>query len=145
MDLLQLQRAQSERSDLFRRVQELFEGHDMLVTPTLSAPPPAFDHADSDPLVINGVTVHGLRENWYGYTGVFNLTGHPAISIPAGFTPAGLPVGLHAVAPWFAEGTLIDLATAIDQISPYSDLWPDLGASAPTRDQASSAGAAISA
>jgi aspartyl-tRNA(Asn)/glutamyl-tRNA(Gln) amidotransferase subunit A len=124
MDLHALQRAPAERSELFRRVQALFDGQDLLVTPSLAAPPVAFDQADGDPIVINGTTVHGLRENWYGYTGVFNLTGHPAISIPAGLTPAGLPVGLHAVAPWFGEAALIDLAAAIDALTPYSTLWP---------------------
>jgi aspartyl-tRNA(Asn)/glutamyl-tRNA(Gln) amidotransferase subunit A len=126
VDLFDLQRAPADRSELFRRVQGLFENHDLLVTPTLSAPPPAYDHRDGDPIVINGVTLHGLRENWYGYTGVFNLTGHPAISIPAGLTPAGLPVGLHAVAPWFGEAELLELAAAIDTLSPYSQLWPPL-------------------
>ncbi len=65
-----------------------------------------------------------LRGNWYCYTSPHNITGHPAISIPMGFTPDGLPAGFHAVAPWFGEAALIDLAAAFERLAPWADRWP---------------------
>ena len=55
----------------------------------------------------------------YNYPAPFNLTGHPALSIPAGRTPDGLPVGIQAVAPWYDEQRLVDLAAAIELLQPW--------------------------
>lgn len=123
-DLLEAQQAPARRADLFRRVQALFETCDLIVTPTVSAPPPRYDHPHDEPLVIDNQVLGPLRQHWYGYTGPFNMTGHPAISIPMGFTPDGLPAGLHAVAPWFEEGRLIDLAAACAELAPWAADWP---------------------
>ncbi len=123
-DLLEAQQAPARRADLFRRVQALFETCDLIVTPTVSAPPPRFDHPHDEPLTIDNEVVGPLRQQWYGYTGPFNMTGHPAISIPMGFTPDGLPAGLHAVAPWYEEGRLIDLAAACAELAPWAADWP---------------------
>jgi aspartyl-tRNA(Asn)/glutamyl-tRNA(Gln) amidotransferase subunit A len=49
-----------------------------------------------------------------GHTGLANLTGHPALSIPCGFTAAGLPVGLQLTGRWFDEATLLRLAQAYE-------------------------------
>jgi aspartyl-tRNA(Asn)/glutamyl-tRNA(Gln) amidotransferase subunit A len=127
-DLLEAQQAPAQRAELFRRVQGLFGRCDLIVTPTVSAPPPAADHPFDAPLVIDGEEVGPLRQQWYGYTGPFNLTGHPAISVPMGFTPDGLPAGLHAVAPWFQESRLIDLAAACERLAPWADRWPAVAA-----------------
>lgn len=125
-DLLALQSVPAERSELFRRVQSLFDSHDLIVTPTVSAPPPGYDHDQDEPMHINGELAGPLRANWYGYTGVSNMTGHPAISIPMGFTSDGLPAGFHAVGRWLDEPRLIDLAAAFESIQPWADRWPDL-------------------
>lgn len=124
LDLLAVQRAPQERSAVFQRVQGLLAGTDLIVTPTLSAPPPAFDHPHDRPMVINGEATSPLRWTWYCYTGPVNLTGHPAISIPAGFTPDGMPAGLQAIGPWFGEQRLIDLAAGIEAVQPWADAWP---------------------
>lgn len=126
-DLLAVQAAPGERAALFRRVQALFEAHDLIVTPTVSAPPPPFDHGQDEPMSINGEVVGPIRANWYGYTGTFNHTGHPAISIPMGFTPDGLPAGLHAVGRWYDEQRLIDLAAALETLAPWAQRWPGEG------------------
>lgn len=123
-DLLTVQGAPAIRSGLFRRVQALFDDHDLIVTPTVSAPPPPYDHGQDAPMTINGEVAGPIRANWYGYTGTFNHTGHPAISIPMGFTPDGLPAGLHAVGRWFDEQRLIDLAAAFETLAPWAQHWP---------------------
>lgn len=123
-DLLTVQAAPAERAALYRRVQALFDRHDVIVTPTVSAPPPPYDHGQDDPMRINGEAAGPIRANWYGYTGTFNHTGHPAISIPIGFTGDGLPAGFHAVGRWFDEQRLIDLAAALEQAAPWAERWP---------------------
>ena len=125
MDLKELQCVPQQRTQLFRRVQGLFEKADLLVTPTVAAPPPRFDHDIYDPFTVNGGEPGTLRDSWYCYTSPHNLTGHPAISIPMGFTPDGLPAGFHATAPWFADQALIDLAAVFERQCPWADRWPN--------------------
>jgi len=73
---------------------------------------------------INGELAGPIRANWYGYTGTFNHTGHPAITIPMGFTADGLPAGFHAVGRWFDEPRLIDLAAGLELAAPWAMRWP---------------------
>jgi len=47
---------------------------------------------------------------WTPYTYPFNITGQPAISIPCGFDPAGLPVGLQVIGPWGHDDRVLDFA-----------------------------------
>lgn len=54
------------------------------------------------------------------------MTGHPAISVPSGFTPSGLPVGIHAIGPWDGEAQLLGFARAVAQARPWRHLWPPL-------------------
>ncbi|MGB0555457.1 MAG: amidase [Alphaproteobacteria bacterium] len=108
------------RSALYRQTEEIFADSDLLLTPCVSAPPPRAGHNALDPIEINGKIAGPLRANWYNYPAPFNLTGHPAISIPAGQTAEGLPTGLQAVAPWFGEQRLIDLAALLERLQPWS-------------------------
>ncbi|MFS8098416.1 hypothetical protein LFM09_14890 [Lentzea alba] len=80
-------------------LDELFSGADLLLTPTTPGPP----HGHDGP---------GSRINT-SLTWAFNLSGHPAISIPAGFDSCGLPVGLQAVARHGREADLIAAARAV--------------------------------
>ncbi|MDX8035581.1 amidase [Lentzea sp. BCCO 10_0856] len=77
----------------------LFETTDLLLTPTTPGPP----HGHDGP---------GARINT-SLTWAFNLSGHPAISIPAGFDSDGLPVGLQAVARHGREADLVAAARAV--------------------------------
>lgn len=120
LDLRAVQQAPMQRAALYRQTEAVFEHADLLLTPCVSAPPPRIGHTAFDPITINGMVAGPMRANWYNYPAPFNLTGHPAISIPAGHTPDGLPTGIQAVAPWFAEQSLINLAAAIEEIAP----WP---------------------
>jgi aspartyl-tRNA(Asn)/glutamyl-tRNA(Gln) amidotransferase subunit A len=46
----------------------------------------------------------------------FNLPGHPAMSVPAGMTRGGLPVGLQLIGPWFGEQRLLDVGALLERL-----------------------------
>ncbi len=123
-NLMDVQAAPAVRSGLFRRVQALFDAHDLILTPTVAASPPPYDQDQNADFSINGKVAGPLRATWYGYTGTFNHTGHPAMNIPMGFTPDGIPTGLHVVGRWFEEQRLLDIAAAFEAMAPWAGFWP---------------------
>ena len=82
------------------RLHALFGGVDLLLTPTAPTAP----HGHDGP----GDT-YSTALTW-----AFNLSGHPAISIPAGFGPDGCPVGLQLVAAHGEEALLLEVAGAAE-------------------------------
>jgi aspartyl-tRNA(Asn)/glutamyl-tRNA(Gln) amidotransferase subunit A len=85
---------------------ELFERIDLLFTPTTSTT--AFDAGGPMPLEIAGRRVGPMGALPFTYP--FNLTGNPAISVPAGTDSSGMPVGLQIVGPRFSDGLLLQVA-----------------------------------
>ena len=124
IDVVTLRRALLDRTAAFRSVQRLFADADLLLTPTVATPAPLAAQDQFAPLVVDGKPIGDLRSAWYTYTIPFNMTGHPAISIPFGHSKGGLPIGIHFVAPWFAERELIALAEAFDAETHASALFP---------------------
>ncbi|MEA2126119.1 MAG: amidase [Solirubrobacteraceae bacterium] len=93
--------------------------YDLLLTPTLAGPPPrigAFGDDDEGEAMLA----------WIPYTQVANLTGRPAMSVPLHWTAAGLPLGVQFVAPLRGEGTLLRLASQLEQSHPWADRRPPL-------------------
>jgi aspartyl-tRNA(Asn)/glutamyl-tRNA(Gln) amidotransferase subunit A len=124
IDVEMLRQTMVDRTSVFRSVQRLFEQADFLLTPTVATPAPLATQDQFAPLVVDGKPIGDLRSAWYTYTIPFNATGHPAISIPFGYSAAGLPIGIHFVAPWFAEAELIALAEAFDSHTGASAQFP---------------------
>ena len=56
-----------------------------------------------------------IRAAWYPYTLPFNLTGHPALTLPCGKTTAGLPLGVQLVGPWHCEDLLLGVGTKLER------------------------------
>ncbi|SEO66222.1 amidase [Aquisalimonas asiatica] len=111
------------RYDFRETVRKFFNDYDLLVTPTL--PVEAFDVGLPTPPTHR----HRSIVSWSYYTYPFNLSGHPAASVPAGFTRDGLPVGLQLVAPALREDRLFSVASALEQLRPWSHHLPALQAS----------------
>lgn len=95
---------------------QLFENVDLLMTPTVACAPFPVDSAN--PQQIDGSATAATA--WSPYLRAFNITGQPAISVPAGFTSDGRPVGLQIVARRFADQQLIAAAMSFEAIRP----WP---------------------
>lgn len=121
---VQVQDAMAARTQLYRTVQGWFRDIDLLVTPTLACPALPADQDPFAPVLIEGEAAGGLRDAWYPYTHPFNLTGHPAITVPCGWTRAGLPVGLQIVGPWLADAGLLRAAALFEAVRPWAGRRP---------------------
>ena len=103
-----------------RRMADWWNDHDLLVTPTLGAPPPELGW-----FTAAGPQQEGARiVSFIPYTAQFNMTGQPAISLPLHWTPTGLPVGVQLVAAYGREDLLIRVASQLEQAAPWSDQHP---------------------
>ncbi len=108
---------QRARAEFNRFVAQLFERYDLLLLPTL--PTVAFDADGPIP-----TEIEGQETNAVCFTYPFNFTGHPALSLRAGLTGAGLPCGLQVVAPRYREDLLLQVAAAYERVRPWNDRWP---------------------
>jgi 2-haloalkanoic acid dehalogenase type II len=75
-------------------------------------------------LMVNMARRAGLP--WAGFSYPFNFTGQPACSLPAGFTKAGLPVGLQVVGRRFADLTVLQAAAAFEKARPWQQTRPEV-------------------
>ncbi|MBJ6146418.1 amidase [Hymenobacter sp. BT559] len=98
-----------------------FQRYDALLCPVL--PLPAHAHGLSE-LVINGQTVPATYIQ--NATVPLNVTGLPGLSIRFGTSHDGLPIGVQLVGNWWAESTVLHLATLLESVSPVRDLHPTL-------------------
>jgi Asp-tRNA(Asn)/Glu-tRNA(Gln) amidotransferase A subunit family amidase len=112
---------QKIRTRLNRTLWELFETFDILLTPTM--PTEAFAAGGPPPAEIDGHPVPLLGAVAFTYP--FNLTGHPAASVPAGFSENGLPVGLQIIGPRHRDDLVLQMACAYEEMRPWNDLWPE--------------------
>lgn len=115
-------RAQRSRAKLVNDLWRFFERYDVLLTPTL--PTEAFDARGRWPEEINGQRIKDPLQVVV-YTYPFNLSGHPAGTVRAGLTDAGLPCGLQIVAPRHREDLVLQLAHAYEQERPSNHVWPE--------------------
>ena len=105
--------AQFARTDCFAKVQDILARFDLIASPTLSAPALPVDLDPLGQIDIAGKPAGTIRGAWYPYTFPFNLTGHPALSLPCGQSSNGLPIGLQLVASWHADRYLLDVAARL--------------------------------
>ncbi|HUG36632.1 MAG TPA: amidase family protein, partial [Candidatus Limnocylindrales bacterium] len=109
------------RGRLWHVVREFFTTHDLLLTPTAAVP--AFPVEQPYPMQIGGRAVgKGMQRSYLTYA--FSVLGLPAISIPAGFTRDGLPVGLQIVGRWRQEAMVLRAAAVFEAARPWADRIP---------------------
>jgi amidase len=111
---------------LAERISEFFEGYDVLACPVAQVAPFSVDldwvHE------IDGVTM-GSYLDWMSSAYLISATGLPAMSVPAGFTPQGLPVGLQLVGRRRADWALLSVAHAFESATGHSRTEPRLAVS----------------
>lgn len=105
-------------------LEDVFEDYDFIVSPTLAAPAikNATDGNTIGPAEIEGRQVEPLI-GWC-MTYPINFTGHPAISVPAGLTPEGYPVGLQIIGRRFADDAVLALAGMYERLRPWLHTYP---------------------
>lgn len=98
-----------------------FAQYDALITPVL--PIPAHKHGVEE-FVINGQTVDATYLQ--GATVPLNITGLPGISMRYGTSKEGLPINIQIVGKWLDEYTILQIASALENISPVTGLHPNI-------------------
>jgi amidase len=107
-------------------VDDMFERLDILVTPVTAELPLAHGTLDyDDPRWSARTWLERILE--YGpFTAAFNVSGHPAISLPVGQSRSGLPIGVQLVAGTGREDLLLQVAAQLEQAMPWADRLPPI-------------------
>jgi aspartyl-tRNA(Asn)/glutamyl-tRNA(Gln) amidotransferase subunit A len=121
---VEYQRAMFDRTALFRRVQSLFTRADWLAMPTLTRTALPIEQDLFGTIDIDGQSFDNLRPHWFPWTMPFNMTGHPAISLPGGFDRSGLPIGVQLVGRFRADADLLRVAALFEASHDLLDRWP---------------------
>jgi amidase len=117
--------AERKRTALYQRVRAFLETYEFLVLPVSQVPP--FDVRQPYVAEINGVPMETYID-WMRSCYYISATGLPAISVPCGFTPEGLPVGVQIVARHQDEFGLLQIAHAFEQATGFWREHPPIAA-----------------
>jgi aspartyl-tRNA(Asn)/glutamyl-tRNA(Gln) amidotransferase subunit A len=121
--------AEIQREIIYQEICKAFKKFDILITPTLACP--AFELGKSEVkekgtgktgVIINGI--HVSPQGWLPFTYPFNASGHPAASIPCGWTSDGLPIGMQIVGNRFDELTVLQVSKAFEDVNPWQERKP---------------------
>ncbi len=116
-------KAEMQRTALYQRMRVFFEKYDYFVLPVTQVAP--FEVTLEFPAEINGVAMTSYID-WMKSCYYISATGLPAISVPAGFTAAGLPVGLQIVGKQWGEWAVLEAAHAYEQATRFGLTRPTL-------------------
>jgi Asp-tRNA(Asn)/Glu-tRNA(Gln) amidotransferase A subunit family amidase len=115
-----LPNAMKIRNEFYQNIFESFRDYDILITPTTAVP--AFEIGIAAPTSIDGVYVGPT--GWQAFTFPFNFTGHPAASIPCGWTNNSLPIGMQIIGKRFDELKILQVSKCFEEIAPWQDKKP---------------------
>lgn len=98
-----------------RKADRIFDQCDLLLTPTIAHRPPRVGVLDG----ANSIRAQLASVPMVAYTGLWNATGHPAASLPAGVATDGLPLAVQLVGPTNGEPTILSVAAQLEQARPH--------------------------
>jgi amidase len=104
-------RAYRQRTGLSETMRLFFSSYDVLVLPTSQVPP--FPAEQEYPEEVDGRPMETYLD-WMRSAYLITVTGCPAISVPAGQTDEGLPIGIQIVAPFGADARLLGIARSVE-------------------------------
>src|SRR5262245_30009263 len=116
-------RAEAKRTELYQRVRVFMERYEFLILPVSQIAP--FPVEVDWVRQINGVKMESYID-WMATCYAITLTGLPAISVPCGFTDAGLPIGLQIVGRHQRDFDVLQLAFAFEQATQYGKTRPSI-------------------
>jgi len=109
--------AEALRLETGHRMNRFHQRHDLLLSPTVPVPPFPVDRPVPEP-------DRALRSEWAPLTWTFNLSRAPAITVPCGSTPDGLPIGLQIAGPLYRDDLVLRAARAFETARPWPLLAP---------------------
>jgi amidase len=118
-------RAEAKRAQLYHRARKFMEQYEFLILPVSQVAP--FPVETEWVREINGVKMESYVD-WMATCYAITLTGLPAISVPCGFTNAGLPIGLQIVGRHQRDFDVLQLAFAFEQATRYGAVRPAVAA-----------------
>ena len=104
-----------------RRVVSFWSEVDVVLTPTLALPPVPIGWQEEVPDPIDQLW---RSVEFTPFTAIANLTGLPAVSLPLGESPDGLPIGVQAIGPPADEATLLRLSAQLEEARPWRERRP---------------------
>ena len=114
-------RALARQTKMYADTEQFFASHDYFVLPVTQVEP--FDITTEYPTTVDGVGmgtyIDWMRSCWY-----VTFMSTPAISVPAGFTASGLPVGLQIVGPHRGDWSVLQMAYAFEQATGHNKRQP---------------------
>lgn len=110
------------RKQVQNKMWRFMRNYDLLITPTLAVPP--FQVGIQGPDLIDGREVEPFE--WLHFTYPLNFTGQPAATVPAGWTPDGLPIGLQIVGRHLDDSLVLRASAAFETAAPWRRHWPPL-------------------
>jgi amidase len=117
--------AEAKRTRLFHRMRAFMEKYDFLLAPVAQVLP--FDVDQPYVTEINGVPMKDYIE-WMRSCSCITVTGAPALSVPAGFSAGGLPVGLQIVGRYLDDFGVLQLGHAFEQATGFGKRHPAIAA-----------------
>jgi len=115
--------AERKRTELYHRVRKFMQMREFLILPVAQVPPFAVEQRYVTE--INGVEMGNYIE-WMKSCYYVTVTGLPAISVPCGFTPEGLPVGVQIVGRYRDDISVLQLARAFEQATGFGKHHPSV-------------------
>jgi amidase len=104
------------------KANRIFETHDLLLTPVIAPRPPQVGVLDG----VGAVTAMLKALPMVAYTALWNVTGNPAASVPAGFDSDGLPLAVQLVGRPHDEPTVLSVSAQLEEARPWADKRPVL-------------------
>ncbi|HVC21672.1 MAG TPA: amidase [Vicinamibacterales bacterium] len=120
---VEIGQAEARRTELYHRMRRFMERYEFFVLPVTQAPP--FDATQPYVTDIEGTPLRDYID-WLRSCYYISIVSNPAISVPCGFTPGGLPVGLQIVGRHRDEWGLLQMAYAFEQAAGVAPKWPAL-------------------
>ena len=124
LSALELARALRARNRIARELAAALHDYDLILTATTATLPPSIgaiaDHGPSFDLAAWSVRSYGYA----AFTEIFNLTGQPAISLPAGIDASGLPTAIQLAAAYGREDLLLAVAAQLERAGLWTDRRP---------------------
>ncbi|MFE7083282.1 amidase [Priestia megaterium] len=105
--------ALKKREELKQKVTEIFNEVDIMMTPTTPVVP---SDIKAEQVNINGKT-ESMGDCLIRYVSLFNITGHPALSVPAGLTEDEIPIGMQFIANYYREDLLFQVGNCYEKVA----------------------------